>query len=82
MPVTGKDATADLRPDAAQSAAEVYDGATSSVTLRGKAQVEALFDGWELIDPGVVQVPLWRPEGRKPAPRNWKEPGSTAASAA
>jgi len=62
-------ATADLRPDAAQSAAEVYDGATSSVTLRGKAQVEALFDGWELIDPGVVQVPLWRPEGCKPRPK-------------
>jgi S-adenosyl methyltransferase len=62
-------ATADLRPDAAQSAAEVYDGATSNVTLRSKAQVEALFDGWELIDPGVVQVPLWRPEGRKLRPK-------------
>jgi S-adenosyl methyltransferase len=62
-------ATGDLRPDAAQSAADVYDGATSSVTLRSKAQVEALFDGWELIDPGVVQVPLWRPEGRKPRPK-------------
>jgi hypothetical protein len=59
-------ATADLRPAAAQSAASVYNGATSSVTLRTKAQVEALFDGWELIDPGVVQVPLWRAEGRKP----------------
>jgi hypothetical protein len=62
-------ATGDLRPDAAQSAADVYDGATSSVTLRGKAQVEALFNGWELIEPGVVQVPLWRPDGRKPRPK-------------
>ena len=61
--------TGDFRPDAAQSAASVYDGATSTVTLRGKAQVEALFDGWELVEPGVVQVPLWRPEGRKPRPR-------------
>ena len=39
-------------------------GATLSVTLRNKAQVEALFDGWELVEPGVVQVPLWRPEGK------------------
>jgi hypothetical protein len=62
-------ATADLRPDAAQNAASVYDGTTSSVTLRSKAQVETLFDGWELTEPGVVQVPLWRPEGRKPRPR-------------
>lgn len=61
--------TGDLRPDAAQSAAEVYEGATSSVTLRNKAQVEALFDGWKLIDPGMVQVPLWRPEGKKPRPK-------------
>jgi len=61
-------ATGDLRPDAAQDAASVYDEATSSVTLRSKAQVEALFDGWELVEPGVVQVPLWRPEGRKPRP--------------
>jgi hypothetical protein len=36
--------------------------------LRSKGQVEALFNGWELVDPGVVQVPLWRPEGRKPRP--------------
>lgn len=62
-------ATGDLRPDAAQSAADVYDGATSSVTLRNKEQVEALFNGWELIDPGVVQVPLWWPEGGKPRAR-------------
>lgn len=62
-------ATGDLRPDAAQSAADVYDGATSTVTLRNKAQVEALFDGWELVEPGVVQVPAWRPEGRRPHPR-------------
>jgi hypothetical protein len=62
-------ATGDLRPDAAQRAAHVYDEATSSVTLRSKAQVESLFDGWELIKPGVVQVPLWRPEARKPRPK-------------
>jgi hypothetical protein len=44
----------------------VYHGATSSVTLRSHAQVEALFEGWELVEPGVVQVPLWQPEGKKP----------------
>jgi hypothetical protein len=62
-------ATGDFRPDAAQSAADVYQGATSTVTLRSKAQVEELFDGWELAEPGVVQVPLWRPEGRRPRPK-------------
>ena len=60
-------ATADLRPGAAQQAAAVYDQATSPVTLRTRAQVAAFFDGWDLVEPGLVQVPLWRPDG-KPAP--------------
>jgi hypothetical protein len=62
-------ATADLRPEAAQSAANVYDGATSTVTLRSKTQVAAFFYGWDLAEPGLVQVPLWRPEGKPPRPK-------------
>jgi len=41
------------------------------VTLRDRAQVARFFDGVELIDPGVVVVPQWRPvselEARSPA---------------
>lgn len=35
-----------------------------------RAQVEAFFDGWELIEPGVVQLPLWRPDGKPPRPKD------------
>ncbi len=59
-------ATADFRPAAARQAAAVYDQATSPVTLRTRAQVTALFDGWDLVEPGLAQVPLWRPDGRPP----------------
>jgi len=59
-------ATADFRPAAARQAAAVYDQATSPVTLRTRAQVAALFEGWDLVEPGLVQVPLWRPDGRPP----------------
>jgi hypothetical protein len=62
-------ATGDFRPDAARNAAAVYDDATSALTLRSRAEVTALFDGWDLVEPGVVQVPLWHPEGRPPRPR-------------
>jgi hypothetical protein len=62
-------ATADLRPAAARDAAAVYDHATSPVTLRTRAQVTAFFDGWDLAESGLVQVPLWRPDGRPPRPR-------------
>jgi hypothetical protein len=62
-------ATADLRPESAEQAAAVYDQATSTVTLRSRTRVTALFDGWDLVDPGLVQVPLWRPDGRPPRPK-------------
>jgi hypothetical protein len=62
-------ATADLRPEAAQSAANVYDSATSTVTLRSKPEIAAFFDGWDMVEPGLVQVPLWRPDGKPPRPK-------------
>ena len=61
--------TADFRPQAAQQAAAVYNQATSAATLRSHAQIAALFEGWDLVEPGLVQVPLWRPEGRPPSPK-------------
>jgi SAM-dependent methyltransferase len=63
-------ATADFRTEAAQLAAAVYDQATSTLTLRGHAQIAALFDGWDLVDPGLVQMPLWRPDGKPPRPKD------------
>jgi hypothetical protein len=62
--------TADVRPHAAQQAAAVYDQATSPITLRGHAQVSGFFDGWDLIEPGLVQMPLWRPDGKPPRPKD------------
>ena len=62
-------ATGDFQPEAARDAAAVYDRATSSVTLRSHAQVAALFTGWDLVEPGLVQVPLWRPDGKLPRPK-------------
>lgn len=57
-------ATGDVRPKAAARAAAVYDGATSSLTLRSREEIERLFAGLDILEPGVVQLPLWRPRGR------------------
>ena len=32
------------------------------MNFRPKREVQALFDGFELVEPGVVRLPLWRPE--------------------
>jgi hypothetical protein len=36
----------------------VYDRVTSPVTLRTRAEVAGFFEGWDLAEPGLVQVPL------------------------
>ena len=32
------------------------------LTLRSKTDVSRLLEGWDLIDPGIVYLPLWRPD--------------------
>lgn len=61
--------TGDVRPEAARRAAAVYDQATSTITLRSHAQIAALFDGWDLVEPGLVRLPQWRPDGKPPGPK-------------
>ncbi|MEU0210081.1 SAM-dependent methyltransferase [Streptomyces canus] len=50
-------------------AAAVYSKATASMNLRTRTEIERFFDGFELIDPGVAQVPFWRPD-TPPPPRS------------
>jgi hypothetical protein len=59
---------ADVRPEAvAEMARRVNErlGPTRG-TMRGQAAVGRFFDGLELLEPGLVQPHLWRPEGPVP----------------
>ncbi len=47
---------------AVDEAAAVYDRATSSITPRTRGQIQHLFDGFALVEPGLVDVSRWRPE--------------------
>ncbi|MEV5433807.1 SAM-dependent methyltransferase [Streptomyces sp. NPDC052701] len=40
----------------------VYNDATATMNLRSHAEIERFFDGFDLVEPGLVQVPFWRPE--------------------
>ena len=44
------------------AAADVYREASSHLHLRTLADVRRLFDGFELVDPGLVWITGWRPE--------------------
>ena len=59
--------TGDIRRDSAANAAVHYKKVTSGATLRGRDEILRFFAGLELIDPGLVQVPYWRPGGPEPA---------------
>ena len=41
---------------------DIYRRGGLGLRSRSRAEVEALFAGWELVEPGVVWVPQWRPE--------------------
>ena len=57
----------DIRRESAANAAVHYKKVTSGATLRGREEIIRFFAGLELIDPGLVQVPHWRPDGPEPA---------------
>jgi hypothetical protein len=49
-------------PDRASTATQEYTSRVADFYMRGRSQIAEFFDGFELIDPGVVYLTQWRPE--------------------
>jgi S-adenosyl methyltransferase len=45
---------------------KLYQLTTATLTTRTRAQIERFFDGFELLEPGVVEIQRWRPDDRDP----------------
>ncbi|HET9658147.1 MAG TPA: SAM-dependent methyltransferase [Kineosporiaceae bacterium] len=58
--------TTDADPDAAPAGFESLRTNVTAVRPRTLAEVEAMFDGLELVEPGVVPVHQWRPDSNAP----------------
>lgn len=58
--------TADGLPKEASAGTQAYRQTANPLTLRSRAEIIDLFDGFTLVEPGVVWLPDWRPE--EPAP--------------
>jgi hypothetical protein len=54
--------TQDFDPALATAAVREYDQATAPFVLRPRQQVEQFFAGLDMAEPGLVQLPLWRPD--------------------
>jgi SAM-dependent methyltransferase len=51
------------RAEATSAAADAYQRATAAVTLRTPEEISAIIDGFDLVEPGLVDLPAWRPDG-------------------
>lgn len=47
----------------AEAVEKLYSRSSAPGRLRDHASVEAFFDGFEILEPGLVHIPLWRPDG-------------------
>lgn len=69
-------ATLDFHPpEVARQAVATYENATAPFVPRPLAQVTEFFEGFELVEPGLVQAPVWRPDGRPPRLRDLEKIG-------
>jgi hypothetical protein len=51
---------------AVETVRRLYTRAAAPVLPRGHAAIQAFFDGFDLVEPGVVFNPRWRPDGAGP----------------
>jgi len=60
-----EDETPDQGMDTRDRVREQYQRSSSQLYMRGRAEFTRFFDGFELVEPGVVWLPEWRPEERE-----------------
>lgn len=60
--------TSDVDPDGIKTLHDVYKRQTATpLKLRKRPEIARFFDGLEMVDPGLVWPPQWRPEPGDPA---------------
>ena len=76
-------ATDEFSPQKMRANAQVADSSGTILIPRGKDAILRMFNGRELVDPGLVLVSRWRPEDGEPGPdaeRAWAYGGVAAIS--
>jgi SAM-dependent methyltransferase len=61
--------TNESRPAVAQAAETVYNRTVSTdIHVRSRADILRFFDGFDLVEPGLVYIPQWRPDSPHDVP--------------
>lgn len=62
-------ATNESKPTVAQAAEKVYNRSVATQAhTRSRAEIRRFFDGLDLVDPGLVYIPEWRPDSPSDVP--------------
>ena len=59
-------ATHEVSPGTAAQIQDLYKGTTATAHTRTNAEIMRFFAGFDPIEPGLVYLPLWRPDGAAP----------------
>jgi len=71
--------TQEGRPERVDGHQALYRRTGTPMTIRSRDEIAALFDGFELVDPGLVFLPQWRPDpGTPPEEHPERFPGLAA----
>jgi S-adenosyl methyltransferase len=55
--------TSDIGPERVAEAVRTRNQGGARIIARTGVQIRRFFEGLELVDPGLVRLPLWRPDG-------------------
>jgi hypothetical protein len=55
-------ATSDGQPTEVLEAQKLSGRTSTEIVLRSKEEIAGYFEGWSLVEPGLVHLPLWRPD--------------------
>ena len=59
-------ASAGSRPDQLDRIADLYQRTGTPLVMRDRTELATLCAGWQMVEPGVVYTPEWRPEPGSP----------------
>ena len=59
--------TGDFDPEGSAASAKAYEKSSARTAGRTHKEITGFFDGLDLLDPGVVTLPRWRPDAGAPA---------------
>ena len=71
-------ATADGQPPEVVEAQRLSARTATEIVLRTRAGIAAYFDGFDLVEPGLVFIPQWRPDPRDPVDEHPEQVGAYA----